>query len=448
MLFLFFTIALGEMCIFQRSYSDAACTNMKDASTGDAAIVDTLACKKNGGGSQYFKGTCDSDGSNMKVWRTCDTDSCDDGATDLSCPTEGEAVTDACEKDSIRDGTWTKYFCGDCEDQDFTDCALLNRDGDRANPTCSISTVKPITSEMCVYKQRYSDSDCSTEVTDSYHLKSNGVMNNECIQNAAGRYDMGTCDDDGNISIWENCDNDICNDGWDSNICPPNGKSVEKTCTKVTGSTVDMWEQITCGPCKELDCQMDLNNGRDANPSCSPKAGPAVDPPAAGNCLVKIEYTDETCSTMKSAPYQEFATVYTEKAKTPKHSDGWFKGICTADKDGNLVTGRQWFDCETEATNDGADDMTCPTDGDDIMPYSDCQMDDGPSDFYRYECLPCNELPCPAQYANFEKVPSNMCRQEKTGDGNTGDGNTGDNKDSSASTMTVFLGLGAFLFLF
>lgn len=237
--------------------------------------------------------------------------------------------------------------------------------------------------DMCVYKKIFDDSSCmtATATVDVDYSMIYGYQSGVCTEvQSSGYYAYATCTNDNDIEIFEHCDTDACDSGI---LC---SASDDNTCKAPLLYNDGKYEKFVCEPCDQVDCQVDARDGMDLNPTCTPVTGAPV---AGEHCIQKRYWEDRECTRVDTDRSDDLVD-HTCRVNLLGYG---YKGTCTKDADGNMVTGTLWELCDTNSCDDGADSTFCPTAGENIIGDTDCEA--LPTGGYAtYECVPCDDPVC------------------------------------------------------
>jgi len=253
MLFLTLAISHAEKCVYRKKYSDDQCTNpISEPAQFPYKVLNNQCVPQPtapGADQLYQNATCDADGTNLSVKRSCDDSTCG------SCIVEYTDSNNPCEEDNTEVNTWVQYVCEDCTS---LGCDMDLVDGTDANPNCTISTGPPIEGEHCIVEMYYSDDSCQTRSDDDYYKEVN-VFDSTCQASLAGMnyHSKGFCtmDADGNLvsgKVWRMCDSADCNSGAS---CPSEGLDIVgmADCTRDdNAASGPAYKKYLCVKCDEL----------------------------------------------------------------------------------------------------------------------------------------------------------------------------------------------------
>jgi len=239
--------------------------------------------------------------------------------------------------------------------------------------------------EMCVYKKIFDDNACTTATANAeYHSTwgySSTCTDVETLSASDKYYVKATCTDDNDIELYAHCDTNACDSGI---LC--DGAAEASTCAATSYHNVGKYEKYVCEPCDELDCHVDAADGMDLNPTCTPSTGAPVE---GEHCIQQRFWSDRAC-TVVSRDTTDNLWDGTCRTDIITYSS---KGKCTKDAEGRMVTATLWSLCDTNSCDNGAEDMTCPSAGQNILGKADCE-DYITGEYTSYECVPCDAPVC------------------------------------------------------
>jgi len=240
--------------------------------------------------------------------------------------------------------------------------------------------------DMCVVKKIFDDSSCTTATAtaDVDYSLLYGYKSLVCTEvQSLGYYAYANCTNDNDIKIYSLCDTDACDSGT---FCSRDYQ-YDNTCKAPTDYNVGKYEKFVCEPCDQVDCQVDARDGMDLNPTCTPVTGAPV---AGEHCVQRRYWEDRECTRVNT---ERSDKLLDGTCRGKDLVDYGFKGTCTKDADGNMVTGTVWELCDTNSCDDGADATSCPTAGKNIIGDADCKalITGG---YATYECVPCDAPVC------------------------------------------------------
>lgn len=250
--------------------------------------------------------------------------------------------------------------------------------------------------DMCVYKKIFDDDACTTATsrTETNYAYNKGYSATCVEQKVTANtifYVSATCTNDDDISV-KTC---LSTEG-----CDCTGSPQESTCEAILYGNEGKYEKYVCEPCNELDCHIDDYNGMDLNPECRKSTGEPIE---GEFCLQQRFWSDVDC-TIAGGDYTD--TLYDNTCRTDALGNSW-KGKCTMDAEGNIVTATIWEICDSNTCDMGEDHSSCPTAGRDILGETDCQSYS--DEYSSYACVPCDEPICGNHPSFMNSVLDNEC---------------------------------------
>jgi len=248
--------------------------------------------------------------------------------------------------------------------------------------------------EMCVYKKVYDDEACTVATVNPDY--SNAGYRETCVtyESITGSilYYSATCTNDDDINI-KTC-------FTEGHGCDCAGDPHPSTCDAALIYNEGKYEKYVCEPCDELDCHIDDSSGMDLNPNCRKSTGEPIE---GEFCLQQRFWNDRDC-TVPSGSMSDY--LFDMTCRTDVINNSW-KGKCTMDADGNIVTATAWSNCDTNSCDDGEDHVLCPTEGINILGKTDCGafMDE----YASYACVPCDEPICGNEPSFMDDLMANEC---------------------------------------